>query len=56
MDKNLLIGSIYQFVILLAIIAFLGLEFVTTGVFNETLLGALIGVLVSLPIKSGNKY
>lgn len=48
---NFKLGAIYQFLVIIAIIAFAGWSFAVTGEFNEVLLGAIIGVLVGLPFK-----
>ena len=41
-------GIVYQFVVLAAIIGYLGWGFYSTGDWNEIMLGALIGVMVGI--------
>lgn len=48
---NFILGSGYQFVVLAAIVAFNSMNFLAHGTFNEILLGALIGAMVTLPFK-----
>lgn len=53
MDKlNMYAGVVYQFLVLLAIIIFNGYFIIVTGKVNEILLGALIGVMATLPFKN----
>jgi hypothetical protein len=52
MEKfNYKMGTIYQFVVLFAIVSFLGWQFYVTKEFNEILLGALLGVMIGMPFK-----
>lgn len=44
-------GVVYQFTVLAAIILLNGYILYTTGTLNETLTGALIGVMLGLPFK-----
>lgn len=48
---NFRLGAIYQFLVIGAIITFLGWGFAVTGEFNDIFMGALIGVLVGLPFR-----
>lgn len=48
MDK--LLGLIYQYIVLIAIVALLAIGFIQTGTFNDMLLGALIGAMVQIPV------
>ena len=49
MDKKFAV--IYQYIVLTAVVGFLGWGFFVNNEWNEILLGALIGVMVMLPIK-----
>lgn len=51
---NLKFGTVYQFIVLIAIIGLLGWSFYINKQFNEILLGALIGVMASLPFNQKN--
>lgn len=51
---NLKFGTVYQFMVLTAIISLLGWSFYVNKQFNEILLGALIGVMTSLPLNQKN--
>lgn len=53
--KEKLYGYIYQYIVLIAVIILLGVSFLRTGEFNEILLGALVGVMASLPANDKNK-
>lgn len=48
-------GFVYQYIVLIAVVALLTLAFIKTGEFNEILLGALVGVMVSLPMNKNNE-
>lgn len=52
---NKLMGYIYQYIVLIAVIALLTLSFVQTGTFNDMLLGALIGTVAQIPITEVTK-
>jgi hypothetical protein len=45
-------GIFYQTIVLLAVIGLNLIYFFKTGKLNDTLIGALIGVMVSLPIRN----
>lgn len=44
-----IMGFVYQYIVLLAVVGLLTIAFLNTGEFNEILLGALVGVMASLP-------
>lgn len=48
-------GFVYQYIVLIAVIALLVIAFLDTGEFNEILLGALVGVMVQLPQNQKDK-
>lgn len=50
-----LLGFIYQYIALIAVVALLTIGFFQTGEFNEMLLGALIGVMVQIPVGEAKK-
>ena len=52
---NYKMGTVYQFIILFAVIGFLGWSFYETKQLNEILLGTLIGVMIGMPFKEENE-
>ena len=48
---NMYAGTIYQFIILIAVIVFNGYFIFIKGELNEILIGAILGMMVTLPFK-----
>lgn len=48
-------ANLYQVIVILAIIGMNIFAFIETGKYNETLIGALIGVCVGIPVPGVNK-
>lgn len=44
-----IMGFIYQYIVLIAVIGLLIISYLKAGEFNDILLGALVGVMVQLP-------
>lgn len=49
-DKEQIMANLYQFLVISAIIGLNIMTFIKSGEFNDTLVGALIGVCVGIPV------